>query len=558
MRREHKIRWQFAAVLLLGLVSGLIAYPKAISFFPAGYNWLNQLQVNRGLDLEGGIHLEYAADTSNIAPDKEVEALQAAEAVIERRVNAFGVGEPLVQLSKAGDENRIIVELPGIKNIEEAKALIKETPFLEFREQASDEVKAKVAEENKGYRAQAEGLLERVKKGEDFGKLATEFSQDPGSKDKGGELDFVKKGTFVPEFDETIFSDDLAVGSVKDSLIETDYGYHIIKKLEAKGEGDNKEVRAAHILILKKSIENDPLLAYQPTGLSGKNLESAAVSYQSQGLGSPVIDLKFDEEGTKLFADITKRNVGKPVAIFLDNELLQAPIIQVEIPNGQAQITGDYTVAEATAQVKRLNEGALPVPIELVGQQSVDASLGEVALNQSLRAGEIGLLAVAIFMLIFYRFLGLIAVFALLLYTAMLLALFKLSILTPFPITVTLSGIAGFILSIGIAVDANVLIFERTREELSFGKGAIKSIKEGFRRAWPSIRDGHVSTLLTTFILVGLGTGFVKGFAVILSLGVLLSLFTAVVLVRITTTFFIGEWMEKHPWLLVTPKKRIE
>jgi preprotein translocase subunit SecD len=168
------------------------------------------------------------------------------------------------------------------------------------------------------------------------------------------------------------------------------------------------------------------------------------------------------------------------------------------------------------------------------------------------------LLAVAIFMLIFYRFLGLIAVFALLLYTAMLLALFKLSILTPFPITVTLSGIAGFILSIGIAVDANVLIFERTREELSFGKGAIKSIKEGFRRAWPSIRDGHVSTLLTTFILVGLGTGFVKGFAVILSLGVLLSLFTAVVLVRTTTTFFIGEWMEKHPWLLVTPKKRIE
>ena len=123
MRREHKIRWQFAAVLLLGLVSGLIAYPKAISFFPAGYNWLNQLQVNRGLDLEGGIHLEYAADTSNIAKDKEKDALQAAEAVIERRVNAFGVGEPLVQLSKAGSENRIIVELPGIKNIEEAKLI---------------------------------------------------------------------------------------------------------------------------------------------------------------------------------------------------------------------------------------------------------------------------------------------------------------------------------------------------------------------------------------------------------------------------------------------------
>jgi preprotein translocase subunit SecD len=221
-------------------------------------------------------------------------------------------------------------------------------------------------------------------------------------------------------------------------------------------------------------------------------------------------------------------------------------------------ITGDYTVAEATAQVKRLNEGALPVPITLVGQQSVDASLGEAALEQSIKAGLVGLVAVAIFMILFYRFLGVVAVFALLIYTAMLLTLFKLSVVTAFPITVTLSGIAGFILSIGIAVDANILIFERTREELSFGKGAIKSTKEGFRRAWPSIRDGHISTLLTTFILIGLGTGFVKGFAIILALGVLLSLFTAVVLVRIIVDFFTGDWMERHPGILVSPKKRIE
>ncbi len=558
MKREHKIRWQFGAVLFLALVSGLIAYPQAIAFWPGGFKLLDKLQVNRGLDLQGGIHLEYAADLSNIESAKQTEALQAAEAVIERRVNAFGVGEPLVQLSKAGDEKRIIVELPGIKNIEEAKNLIKETPFLEFREQAGDEVKKQVEEYNTNAKKEAESLLARVKAGEDFGALAKEFSEDPGSKDKGGELDFVKKGTFVPEFDDTVFSDDLKPGQVKDSIIETSYGYHIIKKLDQRGEGDTKEVKAAHILRLKKSLEDDPLLAYQPTGLTGKNLKSAAVTYQQQGLGSPQIQLQFDAEGTALFADITKRNIGKPVAIFLDNELLQAPTIQTEIPNGQAVITGNYTVPQATAQVKRLNEGALPVPIELVGQQSVDASLGQVALDQSLKAGFIGLIAVAIFMILFYRFLGVIAVFALLLYSAMLLALFKLSVLTPFPITVTLSGIAGFILSIGIAVDANVLIFERTREELSFGKGAIKSIKEGFRRAWPSIRDGHVSTLLTTFILVGLGTGFVKGFAVILALGVLLSLFTAVVLVRITTTFFIGEWMEKHPWLLVSPKKRIE
>jgi preprotein translocase subunit SecD len=283
--------------------------------------------------------------------------------------------------------------------------------------------------------------------------------------------------------------------------------------------------------------------------------------------------LQFDSEGTALFADITKRNIGKGLAIVLDGLPITdtngdgvidkldppyAPIIQGEIVGGQAVITGNYTMQQANNLVKRLNEGALPVPITLVGQQSVDASLGQSALKQSLRAGLIGLGAVAVFMILYYRFLGVIAVFALLLYTAMLLAIFKLSTFTPFAITVTLSGIAGFILSIGIAVDANVLIFERTREELSYGKGVVKSIHEGFRRAWPSIRDGHVSTLITTIILIGSGTGFVKGFAIILALGVLLSLFTAVVLVRVTMDFLIGDWMERHPKLLVSPKKLLE
>jgi preprotein translocase subunit SecD len=275
-------------------------------------------------------------------------------------------------------------------------------------------------------------------------------------------------------------------------------------------------------------------------------------------MGSPQIALRFDDEGTKLFAEITKRNIGKPVAIFLDEEIISQPTVQNEIVAGQAVITGNFTMQTANDLVKRLNEGALPVPITLVGQQSVDASLGEAALQKSLFAGLIGLAAVAVFMVIYYRLLGVVAVFALLLYTAMLLSLFKLSALTPFGITVTLSGIAGFILSIGIAVDANVLIFERTREELSYGKGVIKSIREGFRRAWPSIRDGHVSTLITTLILIGFGTGFVKGFAIILGLGVLLSLFTAVVLVRITTTFIAGDWMEKHVKFLVSPKKPLE
>lgn len=547
-------------MLLLGLVCGIIAYPAAVRFMPPVFGVLDALQVNKGLDLQGGIHLEYKADVSQVQSDKVGDALSAAEAVIERRVNAFGVGEPLVQLSRSGTEQRIIVELPGVRDIEQAKKMIKETPFLEFREPVADDsdIVKQFDDLNRASQEKARTVLERAKRGEDFSALAKELSQDPGSKDNGGDLDFAKQGTFVPEFDVVIFGENLKSGAVHPDLVESQFGWHIIKKIDERGAGDNREVRAAHILFLKRSIDQYPELGWTATGLTGKHLKDAYVDYQSQGVGSPQIALQFDGEGTALFAEITKRNIGKPVAIFLDKEIISQPTVQSEILAGQAVITGNFTMQEANDLVKRLNEGALPVPITLVGQQSVDASLGESALKQSLFAGLVGLGAVAIFMIFYYRFLGLIAVFALLLYTAMLLAIFKLSVFTPFGITVTLSGIAGFILSIGIAVDANVLIFERTREELSYGKNVYKSLGEGFRRAWPSIRDGHVSTLITTFILIAFGTGFVKGFAIILALGVLLSLFTAVVLVRITTMFIAGEWMERHPKLLVSPKKLLE
>jgi protein-export membrane protein SecD len=558
VKQHIKKRFHFAGVLLLGLVCGIIAYPQAVGFIPPLFGVLDGFKVNRGLDLQGGIHLEYKADVSQVAEDKVTDALSAAEAVIERRVNAFGVGEPLVQLSRSGSEHRIIVELPGVKDIEQAKKMIKETPFLEFREPAGPEAEKQFDDFNAQTKVQAQTILESAKRGDDFATLAKEWSEDPGSQDKGGDLDFVKKGTFVPEFDAVVFNPDFKSGAVHPDLVESQFGWHIIKKIEERGEGDNREVRAAHILFLKRSIAEYPKLQFAATGLTGKNLKDAYVDYQSQGVGSPQIALRFDDEGTRLFAEITKRNIGKPVAIFLDDEIISQPTVQSEIVAGQAVITGNFTMQEANDLVKRLNEGALPVPITLVSQQSVDASLGESALQQSLFAGLVGLGAVALFMIFYYRFLGLIAVFALLLYTAMLLAIFKLSVFTPFSITVTLSGIAGFILSIGIAVDANVLIFERTREELSYGKNVYKSLGEGFRRAWPSIRDGHVSTLITTLILIGFGTGFVKGFAIILALGVLLSLFTAVVLVRVTTMFIAGEWMERHPKLLVSPKKLLE
>jgi protein-export membrane protein SecD len=557
MKQKEKIRWQFAGVLGLALVSGIIAYPKVFSYlpFPNAAGIEQKLKVNLGLDLQGGIHLEYAADTSQVPAGKKTEALQAALSVVERRVNAFGVGESVIQLSKSGSEDRIIVELPGVKDVEEAKKMLKETPFLEFRESNDAELTAQIVQANDESKKEAEDVLSKAKAGDDFVTLATTYSQDPGSKDKGGDLDFAKKGMFVPEFDAVIFKDDFKAGTVYPDLVESQYGWHIIKKLDERGEGDGKEVRAAHILLPKQSMDMVPdSYRYKVTGLSGKNLKNATVDYQGQGFGMPQVALQFDAEGAKMFADLTKRSIGKPIAIFLDGEVVSAPTVQSEIPDGRAVITGNFTLEEVKNLVKRLNEGALPVPITLVGQQSIDASLGEGALRQSIFAGLIGLLAVSVFMVLYYRFLGLGAVFALLIYSAMLLAIFRLSGYTPSPITLTLSGIAGFILSIGIAVDANVLIFERTREELSYGKTVAKSLEEGFHRAWPSIRDGHVSTLITTIVLMILGTGFVKGFAVILALGVLLSLFTAVVLVHTWLRFVVGDWAEGHKAILVAPK----
>lgn len=555
MRKERTIRRNFILAILGSLILAVIAYPKLVAWQPAVFEKLNSIHVNQGLDLQGGIHLEYEADTQNLPEDQINDALQSAQGVIERRVNAFGVGEPVVQLSNRGDSHRIIVELPGIKNIDAAKAMIQETPFMEFRELAPDSARAEFDEANTKNKEHAQVIFSRALAGEDFQALAREFSQDPSVTENGGDLGFVKKGDLVSEFEEVLFKDDFAVGSIYPELVETQFGWHILKKEEVRGEGDEKEIRSSHILFIKQSIENFPDKMYVPTGLSGKNVKKVSVDYQSQGIGAPQVLIQFDSEGAEKLAEVSKKNVGKPLAIFIDGEVFSAPTIQQELVGGQAVVTSNFTPESVKEYVKRLNEGALPVPIKLVAQQSIDASLGSTALQQSLFAGLVGLVAVALFMILFYRFLGLVAVFALLFYTALLVVLFKFSALTPFAITVTLSGIAGFVLSIGIAVDANILIFERFREELAYGKTVKKALEQAFNRAWPSIRDGHISTLLTTFILMMTGTGFVKGFAIILALGVLVSLFTAVVLVRALLRFLITDWFESHQHLLATKKK---
>lgn len=556
MNLKQKLRYKFAGVIVLAVLAGLISYPKAVAKVPPLYNALSKLKINLGLDLQGGFRLEYNANLSQVSPDKRTEAMQALQAAIERRVNAFGVSEPSVYTTRSGSEEHLVVELAGVKNIEQAKAIIKSAPLLEFKTEKIDTAnqipQAQLDAENKAAQAEAQSVLQQAEKpGADFAALAKKYSQDPGSKDSGGDLGEVSQGEMVQPFNDALFDTNPQhwVGDIYYKVVESQYGWHIIKKIGTSGSGQTEKIHAAHILFAR-ATEPQPQTSFVSTGLTGKNLQNAKVDFSGQGLGGIQIDLKFDSQGAQLFDQITKNNIGKPLAIFLDGQMIEAPNIKQEIPNGQAVITGDFTLDQANQLVQNLNEGALPVPISLVSQESVAASLGQASLVTALRAGAIGLIIVLLFMIVYYRYLGLIAAVGLLIYTGLMVTLFKLSVFTPWAVTFTLSGIAGLILSIGMAVDANVLIFERTKEELRHGRNLAGAVSEGFKRAWPSIRDGNVSTLITSVILIWLGTDFVQGFAIVLAIGVIMSMFTAIVLVKIILQFTLGPWAEKRMWLI--------
>lgn len=287
------------------------------------------------------------------------------------------------------------------------------------------------------------------------------------------------------------------------------------------------------------STSTNPI--WKSTGLTGKQLSQASVSFD-QNTNAPQISLQFNSDGAQLFGDITSRNIGNQVGIFLDGTLLSAPTVNSQIAGGQAVITGQFTLDEVKQDVNLLNSGALAVPLTLVSQQTVGATLGAQSVKASLVAGVVGLLLVVLFMIFNYRLAGLIATAALFGYSVLTLALFKL-----IPVTITLSGIAGFILSIGMAVDANILIFERMREELKKGKNFTIALEESFRRAWPSVRDSNMATLITCAILYFNTTGLVRGFALTLALGVIVSLFSSITTSRaLLRAVGTGEWGKKY------------
>jgi protein-export membrane protein SecD len=489
-------------------------------------------------------------------------ALEGIQDVVKKRVDAYGVSEPVVQTSQIGNTYRLIVELPGVDNVEDAKDTINKTPLLEFKEQdleatLTDEDKKMVDDFRTKQIEQAQEVLEKALNGEDFGQLAKDNSQDSNNSEEGGDLGFFKKDEMAEAFSEVAFSEDLKDGEVYSDLVETDYGLHIIKKIEEKEEEGERMVRASHILF--SIFREEDLLAqkqqsFKETGLTGQQLKKSQLTFNQQ-TNQAEVSLVFDENGKELFKEITERNKEKPVAIYLDGEMISAPVVQDVIRNGEAVINGDFTIQEAKDLAQRLNAGALPVPINLISQQSVGPSLGKVSLEESLKAGAIGLTAVGIFMILYYRILGLISVVALLFYTALMVAIFKVSSVTPFSITLTLSGIAGYVLSVGMAVDANILIFERVKEEIRRGKSLRVSADEGFKRAWPSIRDGNFSTIITALILMILGAGFIKGFALTLLIGILISMFTAIIVTQMILKFVLIERFEKYKFLFIAGTK---
>jgi protein-export membrane protein SecD len=400
----------FIIIILVAIAGGFFIYPKFIgaSFQP----W------RLGLDLVGGSHLVYEVDLSKVAANNYDSVMSGLRDVIEKRVNLFGVSEPQVYTAQSGSSHQLIVELAGIKDVNEAINQIGQTPLLDFR------------------------------------------------------------------------------------------------------------------LVQQNGTSS---VSFIPTGLTGQYLTGAQLSFD-QTTQAPQVSFNLNSQGAKLFDDLTKNNIGKPLCIFIDNNFIipdsetdSCPRISGEIPDGKAVITGNFNINTVKNLVARFNAGALPAPIKLINQQTISPNLGSDSLKKAIFAGIIGTLLVMVFMIIYYRLLGIFAVMALIFYIIFTLSVFKI-----IPVTMSLAGLAGFILTIGMAVDANILIFERTKEELKKGLSRQAAIDEGFRRAWPSIRDSNVSTIITAVILYFFTSSFVQGFALTLLLGVIISMFSAI---TVTETF---------------------
>lgn len=466
MWKNNKLIRNFVGILALLVVTAFIALPSSFSWRVGsqtinfdkniiqptlfGKTYSLNLPLKKGLDIAGGIQLVMRADVSAIDQADRSDALKSAVEIIRNRVDAYGVAEPLIQTAVSGDDYQIIVEVPGLTDIDQAVALIGTTAMMDFRLQEAT--------------------------------VAAAWQNTP-------------------------------VATTAATSYQQYYDY---------------------------------LASFVPTELTGEMLDKATATFDSQ-TRQPVVALQFTTEGREKFAEITRNNQGNILGIFIDDAPITLPKINDPILDGNAIISGGFTVKESQSLAVQLNSGALPVPIEIVQQRQVGATLGEDSVAKSLFAGIVGLLLVMLFMVLNYGQKGLIADFGLVIYTVLMLAIYKL-----FGITMSLPSIAAFLISIGMAVDSNILIFSRLQEELQQGKSLSAAREASFGKAWDSIRDANTITIMIAIILINPlnfsilnSNGMIRGFGITLLLGVITGLFTGVFVSRNLLRIFLREREEK-------------
>ena len=461
-----------------------------------------EIKIVQGLDLQGGLEVLLQAAPLE-GQTVTADSMQAVQLVVEKRINGFGVSEPLVQ--QVGG-NRIAVQLPGVQNPDLAIKTFGETGQLEFVDTGTQSLPVATLISTTAF---VTGSI----------PLAT---------------------SVVPTTTAPLTATATATLSPTPTVAAT-------------VTGTTNITATPTITSTEPVTPTTPLTPTQtalgpfPTIMTGVHLQSASLGFNSQ-TGEPLISFVLTGDGAKIFADYTTKNVGKYLTIVIDKRVISSPVIQGPIPSGQGQISGRFTREEAKALAVQLSYGALPVPLRVLSSRTVGPTLGQDSINKSLIAGIIGISMVVVFMLLYYRLPGFLADLALILYGLLVLAIFKL-----LPVTLTLAGIAGFVLSIGLAVDANILIFERMKEELRAGRTLRAAMRAGFDRAWPSIRDSNASTLITCAILFWFGSNFgasiVAGFALTLAVGVLVSLFTAIFVTRNLLTLVMDlDLADNHWW----------
>ena len=495
----------FALILVLTAVAVVIVWPSNPGrYLPDFIPWpkghgahiggLDRETMRLGLDLKGGTYVLLEGDTSALPAGSSVDdAMKGVQDIIERRVNAYGVAESEIQREGS---NRLAVQLPGISQ-KDARDLIGRTALLEFREPERDEAKNIVCQDTSGQR----------------------FTVPP----------------------DTVSDQE---GKPRSAYIVTDADGNL-----TVCRGPNATQQGNVVWKPATGVGNDGT----EKALTGRFLRAnSKVIFDT--LGRPLVQLNFNSEGGKLFDQITGRLVGLPMAIFLDEDIISAPTIITRISDGSSVIEG-LSADEGRKLSIQLNSGALPITLRVIQESTVDATLGDDSVRHSVQAGEIGILAVMAFMILYYRLPGVLASLALITYTSVVLMIFKI-----WPVTLTLSGIAAFVLSVGMAVDANVLVFERLKEELRAGRNLVTAIETGFNRAWTSIRDSNVSTLITCGILWWFGDQFgaslVKGFALTLAIGVLVSMFSAIIVTRTFLRLTVGVGLARRlGWFGAAPAR---